>query len=57
MESTTMPPQTYGAGTDPTPYIAGAYGIGAALIVGFAIWIVIERRHLRRLMEALKKST
>lgn len=50
-------PPTYGAGTDPFPYIVGAYGVGTFLILGFALLILLERRHLRMLMSALKKSS
>ena len=52
----TTPAPSYGAGTDPTPYIAGAYGVGVLLIIGFAVLIMVERRHLRMLMNALKKN-
>ncbi len=54
---TTSQPPTYGPNTDPTPYIAGAYVFGLFLILGFAGFILIERRHLRGLMAALKKSS
>lgn len=50
------PPASYGANSDPTPYIAAAYGLGLALILGFATLILVERRYLRGLMVALKKS-
>jgi hypothetical protein len=46
----------YGAGTDPSPYIIGAYALGLLFILGFAILVMLERRHLRMLMSALKKS-
>lgn len=55
-ESQTSQATTYGAGTDPAPYIIGAYAVGFVFILGFAILIMIERRHLRMLMSALKKS-
>lgn len=57
MDPTTTQPPTYGPNTDPTPYIAGAYGLGLVLILGFAALILAERRHLRGLMDALKKSS
>ena len=46
---------TYGLGLDPTPYISLAFGLGAAGLLGFAGWIAHERRHLRRLMVALRQ--
>jgi len=45
---------SYGPGTDPTPYIAGAYALGALVVVGFFLWVIIERKSLRRSLAILK---
>lgn len=45
-----------GASTDPTPYIAAAYLLGAVGMVGFAGWLVAERQRLRRLLVAVQQD-
>jgi hypothetical protein len=39
---------------DPAPFINGAYGIAAFLLLGFAGWLVVDRKRLRVLARALK---
>ena len=43
-------------GTDPTPYIAAAYVLGAALLLGFYAWTIVERRKLRALLAAVRRK-
>ena len=45
----------YGEGLDPVPYISAAYGIAALLLGGFTAWIIIQRRQLRTLQQAVVK--
>ena len=40
--------------TQAVPFIAAAYVIGIATILGFWIWVVVHRRKLRMLQIALK---
>lgn len=49
-----MDPVSYGAGTDPWPFIAAAYGIGAATLVGITAWLAVERKRLRAHLQAVK---
>jgi hypothetical protein len=44
----------YGAGLDPTPYFALAFGIGALGLGGFFAWTALERRRLRMLLAAVR---
>jgi hypothetical protein len=44
----------YGAGTDPLPYIAAAYALGAVAFVGFYVWSLVDRKRLRTLLAAVK---
>lgn len=48
---------SFAGGTDPTPYIAAAYLIGAALLLGYYAWTVVERRKLRRLLAAVHRKS
>lgn len=42
---------------DPVPFIAAAYGLGGCGILGFFLWVRLERRKLTRLLAALKQET
>jgi hypothetical protein len=44
-----------GGGTDPVPYILGAYLVGSILLLGFGIQILRQRAKLRGLLEAIRK--
>ena len=44
-----------GAGTDPVPFILAAYVLGSALILGYAGWVLAQRRRLKLLLVAVKK--
>ena len=39
--------------SDPTPYIALAYGAGLLLLGGYALWTVVARHRLRQLARAM----
>lgn len=43
----------YGESTDPIPFLAAAYALGAILIGGYAVWIYIQRRQLQKYLAAL----
>ncbi len=43
----------YGEGIDPVPFIAAAFCIAATLLGGFAIWIILQRKKLKMLKEAV----
>lgn len=45
-----------GGGTDPTPYIFGAYLVGSLLLLGFGIQIQRHRGKLRTLLSAIRKQ-
>lgn len=45
----------FGGGTDPVPYIAAAYVIGAVLFVGFYLTLIAQRRRLRQLLAAVRR--
>ena len=45
------------ATTYPIPYISMAYGIGFVGIVGYALFIFIQRKKLTKLIEALKNDS
>lgn len=47
----------YGAGTDPVPYIAAAYLLGAVVFLGFFVWVLIERKRLRMMLATIKRNT
>lgn len=42
-------------GTDPVPYIVGAYLVGFILLVGFAVVVLRQRAKLRTLLSAIRK--
>ncbi len=44
----------YGPGTDPTPFLAAAFVLGAISIFGFSIWIIVGRQNLRNMLAAIK---
>ncbi len=44
-----------GGGTDPTPYILGAYLVGTLLLLGFGVQIQRHRAKLRTLLSAIRK--
>lgn len=44
-----------GAGMDPVPFILAAYALGGALILGYAGWVLVQRKRLRSLLVAVKK--
>ena len=48
---------SFGAGVDPSPFIAAAYGLGTLMIFGYAVWTLIHRRHLQRLLIAVSGDT
>jgi heme exporter protein D len=33
------------------PFILSAYGAAAAIVAGLIVWVVLDRRHLRRMFE------
>lgn len=43
-------------GTDPYPYIIGAYAIGVVLLLGFGLSIQSHRAKLRTLLSAIRKN-
>lgn len=47
---------SFGTGMDPIPYIFAAYALGSALILGYAFWVLLQRRRLKLLLVAVKKS-
>ena len=40
-------------GLQATPYLVACYGIAAALMVGFAIWNILQAKKLETLRQAL----
>ena len=40
-------------GTDPTPYIMLAYGVGFGFMGGYTIWTILARRKLRVIARTL----
>ena len=44
----------YGEGLDPVPYIASAFGIAILLLGGFATWIILQRKKLRTMHNAVR---
>ena len=48
---------SFGAGIDASPFIAAAYGLGAIMILGYAVWTLIHRRHLQALLLAVSADT
>ena len=42
--------------TDPFPYIAGAYIVGASLIFGYAIYLLWNSKKLETLLTVLKEE-
>lgn len=46
----------YGTSTDPTPYLAMAYGIGFLLLAGYAVWNLLEMRKLNQMVSDLDHS-
>jgi hypothetical protein len=46
---------SFGAGMDPIPFIFAAYALGSALILGYAGWVLLQRRRLKLLLVAVKK--
>lgn len=45
-----------GGGTDPAPYILGAYFVGSLLLLGFGIQVQRHRGKLRTLLSAIRKQ-
>ena len=43
----------YGEATDPIPYLAAAYALGAILIGGYAVWIWLQRRQIQKYLAAI----
>lgn len=48
---------SFGTGLDPSPFVAGAYALGAVLILGYAFWVLLERRRLHLLLAAVRQSS
>lgn len=46
----------YGTPTDPTPYIAAAYGLGVLILGGYSLWQLRTRKKLRALESAINES-
>jgi hypothetical protein len=46
----------YGPQTDPTPYIAAAYAIGALCTIGYSYWLLASRRRLERYLDAMNQK-
>ena len=47
---------SFGNGVDVTPFIVGAYVLGAILILGYALWTIIDRRRLQGLLRAVSED-
>lgn len=47
----------FGQPTDPVPFIAGAYSVGALFFLGYAAWQLMLRKKLRRLEKAIEEGT
>ncbi len=41
-------------GLQATPYIVACYGIAASLMIGFAVWNLLQARKLESLRQALE---
>ena len=46
----------FGETTDPMPYLVAAYAIGALLLGGYAVKIVLDRKRLKLYLAALTTS-
>lgn len=46
----------FGQATDPVPFIAGAYCVGAFFVLAYAAWQLTLRKKLRRLEQAIEEG-
>jgi hypothetical protein len=43
-------------GSDPSGFIAAAYCLGILAVVGYALWLVIQRKRLRQIYAVVRPS-